>query len=65
MVAKKVTEYLKKTNRFDKTIIFCVDVEHASRMRQAIINENADLVRENNKYVMRITGDDEKVKGIG
>ncbi|HBU69654.1 MAG TPA: restriction endonuclease [Elusimicrobia bacterium] len=58
MVAKKVTEYLKKTNRFDKTIIFCIDVEHASRMRQAIINENADLVRENSKYVMRITGDD-------
>ena len=58
MVAKKVTEYLTKTNRFDKTIIFCIDVEHASRMRQAIINENADLVRENSKYVMRITGDD-------
>ncbi|MFH1367964.1 MAG: DEAD/DEAH box helicase family protein [Elusimicrobiota bacterium] len=58
MVAKKVTEYLKKTDRFDKTIIFCIDVEHASRMRQAVINENPDLVKENNKYVMRITGDD-------
>ncbi|MBM3435929.1 MAG: DEAD/DEAH box helicase [Bacteroidetes bacterium] len=62
LVAKKVSEYLKKTNRFDKTIIFCVDVEHAERMRQAIANENADLVRESHKYVMRITGDDEQGK---
>lgn len=58
MVAHKVTEFLKKTNRFDKTIIFCVDIEHAERMRQAISNENPDLVKENSKYVMRITGDD-------
>ncbi len=57
-VAKKVSEYLRKTNRFDKTIIFCVDIEHAERMRQALANENSDLVRNNHKYVMRITGDD-------
>ena len=57
-VAKKVTEFLKKTNRFDKTIIFCVDIEHAERMRQAIANLNSDLVQANHKYVMRITGDD-------
>ncbi len=62
LVAKKVSEYLMKTNRFDKTIVFCVDIEHAERMRQAIANENADLVRENHKYVMRITGDDEQGK---
>jgi type I restriction enzyme, R subunit len=58
LVARKVTEYLTKTNRFDKTIIFCVDIEHAERMRQAIAIENPDLVLENHKYVMRITGDD-------
>src|SRR3989344_1587131 len=58
LVAKKVTEYLKKTNRFDKTIIFCVDIEHAERMRQAISNQNKDRVTKNAKYVVRITGDD-------
>ena len=62
LVAKKVSEYLRKTNRFDKTIVFCVDIEHAERLRQAIANENVDLVRENYKYVMRITGDDEQGK---
>lgn len=62
LVAKRVSEYLRKTNRFDKTIVFCVDIEHAERMKQAIANENADLVRESYKYVMRITGDDEQGK---
>lgn len=57
LVAKKITEFLKATNRFDKTIVFCDDVPHAERMRQALVNENADLVAENDKYVMRITGD--------
>ncbi|MCB9772262.1 MAG: DEAD/DEAH box helicase family protein [Candidatus Omnitrophica bacterium] len=57
VVAKKVSEYLTKTNRFDKTIVFCVDIDHAEGMRQAIANENADLVQKNHKYVMRITGD--------
>ncbi len=56
-VAKKVTEFLKKTNRFDKTIIFCVDIDHAQRMRAAIANENSDLVAQNSKFVMQITGD--------
>jgi type I restriction enzyme R subunit len=59
LVAKKVTEYLTKTNRFDKSIIFCVDIEHAERMRQALVIQNPDLVKENYKYVMRITGDDD------
>lgn len=62
IVAKKITEFLKKTNRFDKTIVFCVDIDHAERMRQALINENYDLVKENNKYIMRITGDNEEGK---
>lgn len=61
-VAQKVTEYLKKTDRFSKTIIFCVDIDHAERMRQALINENSDLVAENNKYIMRITGDNAEGK---
>lgn len=59
IVAKKVSEFLKNTNRMDKTIIFCVDVEHAERMTRALINENKDLYSKNKKYVMRITGDNE------
>ncbi|WP_088225726.1 DEAD/DEAH box helicase family protein [Desulfosporosinus sp. FKB] len=61
-VAAKVTEYLKKIDRFSKTIIFCIDIEHAERMRQAVINENADLVAKNSKYIMRITGDNPEGK---
>jgi len=61
-VAKKVTEFLKKTNRFDKTIIFCVDIDHAQRMRSAIANENSDLTLKNSKYVMQITGDNDEGK---
>src|SRR5690625_285864 len=61
-VAKKITEFLKNTDRFSKTIVFCVDIEHAERMRQALINENKDLYREDNRYIMRITGDNEEGK---
>jgi len=61
-VAEKVTEYLMKTNRFDKTIIFCEDIEHAERMRMAMVNANSDLVAENHRYVMRITGDSDEGK---
>jgi len=61
-VARKVTEFLKKTNRFDKTIIFCVDIDHAQRMRTAIANENSDLVAQNSKFVMQITGDNDEGK---
>ena len=61
-VARKVTEFLKKTNRFDKTIIFCVDIDHAQRMRAAIANENSDLMAENSKFVMQITGDNDEGK---
>ncbi len=59
LVARKVTEFLRESgDRFQKTIVFCVDQEHAARMRQALINENPDLVAENHRYVMRITGGD-------
>jgi len=62
IVAKKITEYLKKYSRYDKTIVFCIDIEHAQRMRTALANENSDLMAENNKYVMQITGDNEEGK---
>jgi len=58
-VATWVSDYLKHSgDRFQKTIVFCVDTEHAARMRQAFINENKDLAQQNARYVMRITGDD-------
>lgn len=62
IVAKEVSDYLKKTDRYSKTIIFCVDIEHAERMREALISENSDLVKENRKYIMKITGDDKEGK---
>ena len=59
LVARKVTAFLKESgDRFQKAIVFCVDQEHAARVRQALINENADLVENNHRYVMRITGAD-------
>lgn len=59
LVAKKVSDYLKESgDRFQKTIVFCVDREHADRMRRALINENRDLCDDNHRYVMRITGGD-------
>ncbi len=62
-VAKWVSDYLKASgDRFQKTIVFCVDTPHAARMRQAFINENADLVQQYPRYVMRITGDDAEGK---
>lgn len=61
LVAKKVSEFLKQTNRFDKTIVFCENIDHAERMRQALVNENADLAADS-RYVMRITGDNEEGK---
>jgi type I restriction enzyme R subunit len=61
-VARKLTEFLKGYNRFAKTIVFCVDIEHAARMRTALANLNADLVAQNHKYIMQITGDNEEGK---
>jgi type I restriction enzyme R subunit len=62
LVAKKISEFLRQTSRFDKTIVFCENIDHAERMRQALVNENADLVAQNSRYVMRITGDSEEGK---
>jgi type I restriction enzyme R subunit len=62
VVANKITEFLKATDRFSKTIVFCENIEHAERMRQALVNANADLAAANKRYVMRITGDDDEGK---
>jgi type I restriction enzyme R subunit len=62
IVATKITEFLRATDRFAKTIVFCENVDHAERMRQALVNANPDLAAANNKYVMRITGDNEEGK---
>jgi type I restriction enzyme R subunit len=61
-VASKVSEFLKGYDRFAKTIIFCMDIDHAERMRSAISRQNADLVAENYKYAMQITGDNDEGK---
>lgn len=62
VVAAKITEFLKGYDRFAKTIVFCIDIEHAEGMRTALANANADLFSQNNKYVMQITGDNEEGK---
>lgn len=62
LVARKITEFLKGSDRFSKTIVFCVDIEHAEGMRSELANANADLVVANSKYVMQITGDNKEGK---
>jgi len=62
LVAAKITQFLKGSDRYSKTIVFCVDIEHAQGMRNALANENADLVAKSSKYVMQITGDNEEGK---
>ncbi len=57
VVAQKVTQFLQENNPYGKSIIFCRDVNHADRMRRAIVNLNPELVHKNNRYVVRITGD--------
>ncbi len=61
-VAKKITEFLQNTDKMSKTIVFCVDIDHAERMRQALVNENTEEVAKERKYIMRITGDNEEGK---
>ncbi len=61
-VAKKITEFLKGYDRYAKTIVFCNDIDHAERMRMALINHNADIASQHPKYVMQITGDNEEGK---
>ena len=61
-VAARITEYLKGTDRYAKTIVFCEDIDHASRMRQALSNANADICQTQPKYVVQITGDNAEGK---
>ncbi|MUK50922.1 EcoAI/FtnUII family type I restriction enzme subunit R [Aliivibrio fischeri] len=63
LVAKTITDYLKRTDPMAKTIVFCNDIDHAERMRRAIANLNPEQMAKNDKYVMKITGDDELGKG--
>ncbi len=62
LVARKITEFLINTDPYAKTIVFCDDIDHAERMRQALVNLNPERVKENRKFVMRITGDDKDGK---
>lgn len=62
LVAKKITEFLQGTDPYAKTIVFCDDIDHAERMRQALVNLNPEEVKKNRKYVMRITGDEQEGK---
>jgi len=62
IVADKITQFLKGNDRFAKSIVFCVDIEHAEGMRTFLANANADLFLQNNKYIMQITGDNEEGK---
>ena len=62
LVAMKVTEFLQATDEYQKTIVFCDDIDHAERMRQALVNLNPQRVRENSRYVVRITGDSDEGK---
>lgn len=59
LVAQTITNYLKRTDPMAKTIVFCNDIDHAERMRRALVNLNPEQVKKNDKYVMKITGDDE------
>lgn len=58
-VAREITKYLKSTDRMAKTIVFCATEDAAERMRMALVNLNADMVKQNPDYVVRITGSDE------
>jgi type I restriction enzyme R subunit len=60
-IARRVTDFLKQTDRFSKTIIFCVDQEHANEIRAAINNLNADLVKDHADYAVRITADEGEI----
>jgi len=62
LVAQKLTEFMSETDPYQKTIVFCEDIDHAERMRQALVNLNPERVKENRKYVMRITGDEQEGK---
>lgn len=58
LVARTITDYLTQTDPMQKSIVFCENIDHAERMRQALVNLNPQQVAKNRKYVMRITGDE-------
>jgi type I restriction enzyme R subunit len=63
LVAERITEFLQESgDPYAKTIVFCEDIDHAERMRRALVNANGELVAKNRKYVMRITGDEKEGK---
>ncbi|MBX9609190.1 MAG: DEAD/DEAH box helicase family protein [Gammaproteobacteria bacterium] len=62
LVAARITAFLRATDRYAKTIVFCENIDHAERMRQALVNANPDLAAANSRYVMRITGDNDEGK---
>ena len=62
LVAHKITSFLKETDRFDKVIAFCENVDHAERLRSALVNANSDIAADERRYVMRITGDNPEGK---
>ena len=65
LVARKIMEYLRNSNPYDKTIVFCVDIEHAERMRRALLNYALpEITAKTDRYVVRITGDDPTAKGF-
>lgn len=64
LVASKITEFLKQTDAYAKTIVFCRDIDHAERMRQQLVNQNAEQVQRNGHYVVRITGDEPSGKAL-
>lgn len=60
-IARHLTDYLKKTDRFAKTIVFCVDQEHAEEMRKALVNLNSDIVKDYPDYVCRVVSDEGQI----
>ena len=62
LVAQTITEFMQKTDPMQKTIVFCENIDHAERMRLALVNLNPEQVRKNRKYIMRITGDEQEGK---
>lgn len=65
LVAKRVSDFLKRNNsRYAKTIFFCIDIDHATRMAAALRNENKDLVLQNSKYVVQMTSGSEGVEEL-
>ena len=62
LVANKITDFMRDTDFMQKAIIFCVDIDHAERMREELVNANAEQVNQNHRYVVRITGDNEEGK---